>query len=250
MTPAAGHAPSIPEVHFDDLARTELTHFWHLSRVTWVSHILLKAAGEPANLRVVDIGCGTGGLLHLLDSRFRFKRAAGVDPSPAAIQRAGRLGANYFCVDPESYAPPADTDVILLMDVLEHVEDDGGLLARLLAPLRPGALAVVSVPALTALYSSWDRHLGHYRRYDRRTLTAAVQRGGGEVAWIGYGFSYLLPAALLRRYRDAAKPIEEFPRLPRWVTSLLLAVNRAEIALSTLLPIPAGTSLFCLVRRK
>ena len=73
------------------------------------------------------------------------------------------MGPDYAVVDPETYAPETDTDLVLLMDVIEHVADDVGLLASLLAPLETGAALLISVPAVPMLYTDWDRARGHHR---------------------------------------------------------------------------------------
>ena len=212
--------------------------------------MLRRSYPDPGRLNVVDFGCGTGGLLHLVRKRIGFQRFLGVDASAQAIALARRLGPDYAVVDPETYAPETDTDLVLLMDVIEHVADDVGLLARLLAPLATGAALLISVPAVPMLYTDWDRALGHHRRYTRASLSKAVRRAGAEVAFLSYGFSYLLPIGLVRR---ASRPAYEgecvFPPVPRWAERSLLLLNRIELAACRVLPIPFGTSLFCLARR-
>ena len=69
-------------------------------------------------------------------------------------------------------------DTIILLDVLEHIEDDVGLLRRIAANLAPGGRLILKVPAIPWLYSELDQVIGHYRRYDRRALEDCVSRSG------------------------------------------------------------------------
>jgi len=76
-------------------------------------------------------------------------------------------------------------DALLYVDVLEHIEDDRGELARAAAHLAAGGRLVVLAPAHQALYSEFDARIGHFRRYDRRSL-AALAPGGTELVRLAY----------------------------------------------------------------
>lgn len=76
-------------------------------------------------------------------------------------------------------------DAVLYADVLEHIEDDRGQLALAFSLLRPGGFLVVLSPAHQSLYSEFDRSIGHFRRYDRRSLTAISPRRA-ELARLRY----------------------------------------------------------------
>jgi SAM-dependent methyltransferase len=97
----------------------------------------------------------------LLD-RLRAARAA--DPA------RGRCQAVHGTV--ASLDPAARFDAILYIDVLEHIEDDRGELRQAAARLKPGGLLIVLAPAHQWLYTAFDRAIGHFRRYTKRTLAA------------------------------------------------------------------------------
>jgi SAM-dependent methyltransferase len=81
---------------------------------------------------------------------------------------------------------PGSFDVAVMVNVLEHVEDDVALLRTLHALLRPGGTLVLFVPALSWLYGSLDRLVGHKRRYSRATLGSVVRRADFEVETLRY----------------------------------------------------------------
>lgn len=244
-------AADIPLEHFESLANQELIYWWHHSRVNWAASILARFDQDPACRRVLDIGCGTGGFLHLLDKRFGFNDALGVDVSDHAIGLARRLGGRYEVVASSGFSPEHGYDLIFLMDVLEHVEDDAEFLRGIMSSLSPGARVFLSVPALPMLYSEWDKALGHHRRYTKKSLLKTATEAGAHPLLMSYGFSYLLPMGLWRRLsrRVSGNSESSFPSVPNWLNNFMISLNRLEIELGWKLPIPFGSSLFALIGR-
>jgi SAM-dependent methyltransferase len=92
--------------------------------------------------------------------------------------------------------PDRGLDCIVMMDVLEHVQDETTLLAESRRALRPGGLLLVTVPAFQSLYSAHDVYLKHFRRYRRRQLLAVLERGGFVPSESFYFYASLVPARL------------------------------------------------------
>jgi SAM-dependent methyltransferase len=158
---------------FDLHARVEQSHWWFVSRREIVGSLLKSLL--PANPRplVVDVGCGTGANIAGLTD---WCRAVGIDTSDRAIALAQERFPSVRFIRgfaPAALGPAArEADAFLLMDVLEHVEDDRGLLRALVESARPGACIVITVPADMALWSDHDVNFGHYRRYTSEGLRA------------------------------------------------------------------------------
>lgn len=136
---------------------------------------------------VLEVGAGLGGTTANLLPAARVKRWTALEPDPrlcARLATAARELAAAHGVEVEALggtlADVPDTrrfDAVLYVDVLEHIEDDRGELARAAARLAPGGRLVVLAPAHQALYSEFDRAIGHFRRYDRRGLLALAPPG-------------------------------------------------------------------------
>lgn len=131
--------------------------------------------------------------------------------------------------------PDERYDVVLALDVIEHVPDDKAFLRDLRRCADDGALLLVTVPAYQALFSDHDIRLGHHRRYSRRSLTAAVDGTGWRCDALGGFFASLLPvrtlavlAERLRQTRGAAAS-ERPPNLGTWDRGPLVtaAITRA-----------------------
>lgn len=126
-------------------------------------------------------------------------------------------------------------DLVLAMDVIEHVEDDATLLRAYCDLVPPGTRFIVSVPAFNFLWSAHDVFLEHYRRYTLRTLEAAMRKSGLIVDWSHYYYAAVFPiAAGLRlaerlRHANSAAPQSQLRRhsaLMNGVFSALLAAER------------------------
>jgi SAM-dependent methyltransferase len=130
--------------------------------------------------RILDVGAGIGATARLFpDHPFEHYLALEPDAALAAqigqAQGAGGLPANLQVQVGTSADVSAELrfDTILYVDVLEHIDDDVGELARAEALLAPGGKIIVLAPAHQWLYSPFDEAVGHVRRYNRASLLAA-----------------------------------------------------------------------------
>jgi hypothetical protein len=84
-------------------------------------------------------------------------------------------------LDMATFVPDRRYDSIVMMNVLEHIEDDAAALTTLREALNPGGRLVVYVPAFMLLYSDFDRDIGHFRRYRKKPLRLLMEQSGYEV---------------------------------------------------------------------
>jgi SAM-dependent methyltransferase len=155
--------------------------------------------------------------------------------------------------------PPADHELFagaLLLDVIEHLDDDRGTLGRIAPLIQPGGILVVSVPALPELFSEFDQIQGHRRRYVPETLRAAFDGSGLAVQKIFWWGGWMVP--VLRRMRQktsankqaAPKTYADYLRLPPWPAPVLMQCLYAWEHRRVLREkLRTGTSLFAVARR-
>lgn len=155
---------------FEFHSRMERQHWWFTARAEIVRGLATQLFEHEA--MVVDVGCGTGGILAVLPASWT---RVGVDPSPAAIAVARRLNPEIDFRLGEAPSAVArelpQADLLMLCDVLEHVEEDRGLLSSLVDGLTPSARVLITVPGHMSLWSRHDETHGHYRRYERADLS-------------------------------------------------------------------------------
>lgn len=126
-------------------------------------------------------------------------RYLGVEADPTSADVARRRvephGGEVLIGVAEEVVGDREVDVVVAFEVLEHLEDDVAGLRRWAEWLRPGGRVVLSVPAQPHRFGPWDEAVGHYRRYTRRTLAAALRDAGFEPVRVwsyGWPLGYLL----------------------------------------------------------
>jgi SAM-dependent methyltransferase len=85
-------------------------------------------------------------------------------------------------------------DSILMVNVLEHIQDDSGVLSTMPSVLAPGGRIVIYVPALNGLYGQWDRKVGHFRRYSQWRMREVARSAGLDVVELRYVNALAIPA--------------------------------------------------------
>jgi SAM-dependent methyltransferase len=234
-----------------EMARLEDHHWWFVGKRLLVAALLEDrlGAGTP---RVLDVGCGTGGVLAALPPR---ARAVGVERSRDAIAHCRRRGvAALACADGDRLPLRAGSiDAVLMMDVLEHFADEAAILGGVRRVLRPDGLLLVSVPAYQFLWSGHDEVLHHVRRYTARRLRRALEDNGFAVERVTYTNTVpLLPAVVVRgllgRFRRGNEAGTDFRTHASWVNALLTAGYRAEAWAVRRVSLPCGLSVAAVAR--
>ena len=131
--------------------------------------------------RALEVGCGSGTHTELLARCCEAVIAVDLDPSfvAAASRRfAGNPRVEVIEGDARRLPELGRFDTIVMLDVLEHIEDDVATLAALGRRLAPGGRLVLKVPAHPSLYGALDAAIGHHRRYGRDSLALAAGRAG------------------------------------------------------------------------
>ena len=177
-------------------ATIEEAHWWFVGRRR-IMRDLVTAVLPPTpggGGVIADIGCGTGANIAALSGMYE---CIGVDTSKDAVELA-RLrypGVRFLLGEaPKVLGQQVSAvDLFLLMDVLEHLEDDVGTLSALVSAARPGALFLITVPADMRLWSAHDEIFGHYRRYDRETLRSLWSGLPVEAVLLSHFSSRLYP---------------------------------------------------------
>ena len=201
----------------------------------WIFSQLEALLGQ----RVLEVGCGAGAFTTLLAAPGRAVHAVDIDAGRVAAARAATAGLDEVHIEEADIAAAGwreRFDTVVMLDVLEHIEDDLAILRRFHEALIPGGRLVLKVPAMPSLYGAADRAVGHHRRYTRRGLDRAMREAGfADVAlWRFNAFGtvgWWLNGVLLARAGPPAGQIRAFdgmvPLLRR-----LDAVTRVGIGLS------------------
>jgi SAM-dependent methyltransferase len=234
-------------------------HPWEISRADFFVGVAREWGGASAPVQGLDVGSGDTWLARQL---------------VAALPN----GSHFTCVDAsytaellsqfksETIQPlaalPAEGnfDLITLLDVVEHVEDEQKFLKDVLALAKPGALVVVSVPAYQSLFTAHDVWLGHYRRYRMGRLQEVLRDSGLRVVDSGGLFHGLLYARALGKLKElvTGRPKDQPAGVGAWgggkfltssiATTLNLDWKVSELLRKAGIRIP-GLSWWCVCRK-
>lgn len=150
---------------------------------------------------VLDVGCGDGFVSDSLSVDFPDLHYGGIDPELPEGMCGPRNDSPVVLRQSLTDVPcgAGTIGVILILDVLEHIEDDGAALRAVLSDKRiaEDAVVILFVPAFQWLFYSHDRVLSHYRRYNRAALVALAKSAGLTIREDGYFFFALLPIRVI-----------------------------------------------------
>jgi hypothetical protein len=180
-------------------------HPWELARLEVVDRLLDRT---PPASTMLDVGCGDAWLLSQLSTRGRADRYLGVDPELPAARHVNEAGAELVQTLDDTTLEAHEVSHLLFLDVIEHVEDDVGLLEAYAhhPSAREDATILITVPMHPRLFVEHDRLLRHHRRYRREGLLDVVRRAGLRVVDDGGMFSSLLGPRALERAMEAVRP--------------------------------------------
>lgn len=246
----------MPEDVLVDLGGLIGRHPWWEAR-SKLTLRLLNDLGVRPPARVLDAGCGWGTTLEALE-RAGY-RAAGMDISRRTLERLDRSDRTLFVADLTRELPGGIEafDAVLALDVIEHIDDDRGAVARLSDLVRPGGVLIVSVPALPDFFTEFDAIQGHRRRYLPESLRAAFGGSPLELERVFWWGRWLVPLLGRQRRRNKGRPGESaaetyrrYLSLPPWPGPAVMRLGFAlEQRRALRGKLAAGTSLFAVARR-
>ncbi|TIH09447.1 class I SAM-dependent methyltransferase [Pseudomonas leptonychotis] len=236
-----------------DLKETEILgddisdHWYYNSKAKAVKKFLSKT---PAN-RILDVGAGSG-----FFSKYLLKNTA--------AKEAWCIDISYEHETDETYAEKPiflrktvdsiDAELVMLMDVLEHVDDDIGLLKEYVEKVPKGTQFLITVPAFQFLWSGHDDFLEHKRRYTLQQLEVVVSACGLDLKKSAYFFGCVFPIAAALRLADRHKSKDrarksQLTQHSHLINSIMKGICTIELSFMAFNRI-AGLSVFCVAQKR
>ena len=230
---------------FDRMAELDSRHWWFVARRRILSDLIAREVPLPERARILEIGCGTGHNFEML-GRFGHVDALEIDDGARALA-SRRLGREVGTAPlPELTGIPDCTyDLVALLDVLEHIEEDQVSLASIKRKLAPSGRILLTVPANEWMWSAHDAAHHHHRRYSRAALRKVVGSAGLRIETMSYFNTLLFPVAAAARVAGKlmGKTNSDDTLPPAPLNALLGTVFGLERHLVGRVPLPAGVSL-------
>lgn len=237
----------------ENYSKIEEHFFWHLGRSLVIKKCLaLLQKCLPRFDRAVEIGCGIGGNLQVLQSDF--KSAVGYDEYSPSVDVCHKRGLQARTLEKDSPLPEKteSADLVCGFDVLEHIANDRMMLKECFRVLRPNGFLLLTVPAKMSLWSPFDDYARHFRRYEKKELNDKLGEAGFRPIFVSYFMFLLFPLFWARRtlYRLGWMRSDNVFSVPLLLNKLLCLVVRFESVFFKKIPFPVGASLMCLARKE
>ena len=165
------------------MSELEKTYWWHIGKIYLVKDLVESLFPDrTVPLEIFELGCGTGGVTRALTE---YGNVTGVDISDDAIELAKQTGlknifkADISDMDPAPYQ--GRFDLVLALDVLEHLQEDVDAMKKARLMLKAGGYFLVNVPAHKYLWSEHDEALHHKRRYHMLEITKKLKDAGFKI---------------------------------------------------------------------
>ena len=234
---------------YDRMAELDSRHWWYRARREILARLIERQVKPPAGARILEIGCGTGHNLDML-GRFGTVDAVEMDDAARAVasQRLGRP-AKMATLPELTGVEKGSYDLVALLDVLEHVDEDRASLESIAERLKPGGRILLTVPAHPWMWSAHDVVNHHKRRYTKKGFREVIEAAGLKVELLSYFNSLLFPLAAGARLagRLTGKEDSDDKLPPRPVNSLFEALFNLERHALGRVPFPPGVSLVAIV---
>lgn len=220
-----------------EIGKVDPDNFWYyLYKGQFIFDKAIKSFNKSEIL--FDVGAGSGYFASIFVKNKKTIKAYCIDPFYSKDQLGNKNDLNFVT------APPIEkADVLLFIDVLEHVEDDSALLKSYISSSSADALFVISVPAFKSLWSNHDVFLEHFRRYRKKDLRNLIKRAGLVEVESSYIFGSIFPLVWLIRKLKRSKTIQsDLKQSSNFVNFLILSFLKIE----KVLPVNRlfGTSVF------
>jgi ubiquinone/menaquinone biosynthesis C-methylase UbiE len=231
----------------------EDTHWWFLGKRAFAK-TFLGMVSKREDSKILDVGCGTGGMNALLQDYGNFY---GIDLSPNAVRWASKRGIRNIAFGSALSIPFSNEtfDLVTAFDLLYHrdIDNDITALKEFFRVCKPGGYLLITDSAWGFLRSPHDRATHASHRYTKSEMVEKVSRAGFSVKRVSYTNFFLFPVVaairFFKRYTDKGNARSDLHRVNPFLNRVLLTVLRIESLLLRWIVFPYGSSLICIAQR-
>jgi SAM-dependent methyltransferase len=238
--------------YYTTLDSVQEQHWWYTARRSILERVLERVYAEGAPKGTLyDLGCGVGANLPVLE---KFGPTMGVDMSAEAVEfcrRRGRNNVSQANLNTLQGIPDNSGSVVVLADVIEHIDDEGPCLASAYRALAPGGALIVTVPAYMFLWGPSDDLNHHKRRYTAGRLRRVIEPAF-RIEHLTYFNTLLFGLVAAGRmgeiiFKRSGDDTAKLP--PPALNRVLAGIFGLEAGVVPRRSLPFGVSLLCVARK-
>ena len=238
---------------YSDFYKYEDIHWWFVARRQIIQSFIRKNIDIRKNFQILEIGAGTGGNLAMLKN---FGEVSAMEMDKMAVQMANQRKICEVQVGslPNDIPFHQQFDLVVMLDVLEHIEHDYQALNSIKILLKKQSKLLITVPAYQFLWSNRDVVNQHYRRYNIKNLTDLLIKCNFKINYCSYYNNFLFLFFLLKVIFDKFKKenrIDSDLNIPsNLVNYILKSIFSSENFLIPYIKFPFGISILVLAEKE
>lgn len=231
---------------YGQMAHNEKTYWWHIGRLSIVDAQLQSISSRKTKLRILNVGCGTGGTIKTLE---KYGIVTNIDTSKEALKYMKLSGHDGILINtPVLPFKDESFDVVVALDVLEHIENDQTALLEWRRVLKESGKVLITVPAYQWLWSGHDESLHHWRRYTTSKLRWDLDKVSFNANKVSYAIAFSLPLVagfrvLHKLTRKTMTDQSSYVQLPGSINSFFSALLKLEAIWLSRFSLPFGTTV-------
>lgn len=240
---------------YGHIQNIEQAHWWYVARRKIIFDWVFRMLADYSAPRMLDMGCGTGFNMEYLRNN-GYSHIVGLDFSSEALTLCQSRNLPHLVCGDGTRSPlrHESFDVIMALDLIEHLDDDVQTLQECARLLRSNGSLVIFVPAFRFLWSLQDEVSRHRRRYTANELEQKLRTAGLSITKLTYANMLLFPLiwagrVALRLSGYHIRGTSENDLHPKWSNSLLQVIFATERPLLRYVSFPFGVSLLCIARK-
>lgn len=235
----------------------ETNHWWFSGMRIIYKSLIQRFKNKNDNLRILDIGCGTGMILVELQ---KFGTVFGFDNSREALEFCNERGLKNKIFQASGLMIPVKTeifDLVVSLGVIEHIDDDIKVFGELFRILKPAGQCLIMTSAYQSLWSYHDEIVGHKRRYTVYEFNQKLLNAGFIINKMSYVNIFIFPAVIVIRFMQRLigfKPkqydqIYDAFNLPKAINFFLRGMLKLESLLLSFMNLPFGINIVTVVQK-
>ncbi len=241
------------EIVYHENYRLEKTYWWFIARNAILLNIIREICKFDKSSNILDAGCGTGAFAEKLSS---ISNVICLDTSEIALSYCHLRGLTntHQCKLSEYQKGEKRIDGITLLDVVEHIEDDYGVLKDAYDILDDKGYVIITVPAYQWLWCRHDEIHMHYRRYNKSQIATAVKSSGFKITYSSYFNTLLFLPAVAKRFLDKITGLDKTNKnpiepVPDFLNKLFTKIFMMEKYFLPSMKFPFGLSILVIAQK-